>query len=498
MRVNYLYISIAGFAIGILFRSFFDFGFSFSIFLIALSSALFFLYRVYYRKLFSAEIIIIALFILSSALGILRFDIANLNKGNPALDAIVGQEIDAYGIVADEPDERENHTKLIIDFENIISPFSSSANSINGKAIITADIYPKFSYGDRIYIKGELQKSKNFTGDDGKVFDYVSYLSKDGIFYQMFHPKIELIESGNGNIVKRVLFAFKNSFLERVGRVIPDPQVSLLGGLVVGAKQSLGEKLQDDFRKTGIIHIVVLSGYNVTIVAEAIMRLFSFLPYIFGISIGALAIIFFAIMTGASATVVRASIMALLVLLARSTSRTYAITRALFITGFFMLLHNPKILVFDSSFQLSFMATVGLIYLAPKIEKYFHIIPTKFQLREFAIATVATQIFVLPLILYKMGTLSFVALPVNLLILVFIPITMLLGFLTGMVGFVSILLSFPFAFVTNMLLTYQLKVVDIFASIPFAAIKINHFPIWVAILIYAIYGLFMWRLSARS
>ena len=83
MRVNYLYISIAGFAIGILFRSFFDFGFSFSIFLIALSSALFFLYRVYYRKLFSAEIIIIALFILSSALGILRFDIANLNKGNP-------------------------------------------------------------------------------------------------------------------------------------------------------------------------------------------------------------------------------------------------------------------------------------------------------------------------------------------------------------------------------------------------------------------------------
>jgi len=87
---------------------------------------------------------------------------------------------------------------------------------------------------------------------------------------------------------------------------------------------------------------------------------------------------------------------------------------------------------------------------------------------------------------------------VNLLILVFIPITMLLGFLTGMVGFVSILLSFPFAFVTNMLLTYQLKVVDIFASIPFAAIKINHFPIWAAILIYAIYGLFMWRLSTRS
>ena len=495
MRVNYLYIFVGGFSVGILFRSFFDFGFSFSIFLIALSGALFFLYYIFYRKLFSAEVIIIALFILSAGLGILRFDIADLNKGNPALDTLVGREIDAEGIVVDEPDERENNTKLIVNFENIIS---SVRGEVSGKAIITADIYPKFSYGDKIHIKGELQKPKNFAENDGKVFDYVSYLSKDEIFYQMFYPKIELIESGNGNIVKRALFAFKSSFLERVGRVIPDPQASLLGGLVVGAKQSLGEKLQDDFRKTGIIHIVVLSGYNVTIVAEAIMRLFSFLPYIFGISIGAIAIIFFAIMTGASATIVRASIMALLVLLARSTSRTYAITRALFIAGFFMLLHNPKILAFDSSFQLSFMATIGLIYLAPKIEKYFHLIPTKFQLREFAVATVATQIFILPLLLYKMGTLSLSALPVNLLILAFIPITMLFGFLTGMVGFVSTLLSFPFAFVTNMLLTYQLKVVDIFASIPFTAIEINYFPIWVAILIYAIYGLFMWRLSARS
>ena len=191
----------------------------------------------------------------------------------------------------------------------------------------------------------------------------------------MFYPSVELIESGHGNIIKRGLFSFKRTFLEKVGKVIPDPQVSLLGGLVVGAKQSLGEKLQEDFRKTGIIHIVVLSGYNVTIVAEAIMRFFSFLPFLFGISVGVIAIIFFAIMTGGSATIIRASLMAILVLLARATGRTQTITRALFIAGFLMLIHNPKILVFDSSFQLSFTATIALIYLAPKIEKHFHLVP---------------------------------------------------------------------------------------------------------------------------
>ena len=500
MKQNFLYVLIGGFAIGVLFRSFFNLGFSFSLFIIALSGALFFLYYILHKgqtfiALNQGLTFIIALFILSAGVGILRFDIADLNKGNAVLDEIVGQEVVLEGTVVDEPDERENNTRLIVNFESLISP---SEEEVEGKAIITANIHPRFSYGDKVYIEGELRKPKNFIDDDGGTFDYVSYLGKDEIFYQMFYPKLELIESGHGNPIKRTLFAFKRSFLEKVGRVIPDPQVSLLGGLVVGAKQSLGEELQEDFRKTGIIHIVVLSGYNVTIVAESIMRFFSFLPFLFGVSIGAIAIVFFAIMTGASATIVRASMMALLVLLARATGRTNAITRALFLVGFLMLLHNPKILVFDSSFQLSFTATIGLIYLAPKIEKHFHLVPTKWQLREFATATVATQIFVLPMILYKMGTLSLVALPVNLLILVFVPITMLLGFLTGMVGFISTLLSFPFAFVTNALLTYQLKVVDIFASLPFAAIEIDYFPIWIAILIYIIYGLFMWKLSTRS
>lgn len=494
MRQNFLYIFIGGFAVGILFRSFFNLGFSFSIFLIALSGAIFFLYYLDKDK----KVFIVSLFILSASLGVLRFDVADLNKGNPVLDEVVGQEVVLEGIIVDEPDERENNTRLIVNFENLVSDSNTRVALVKSKAIITADIHPRFSYGDKVHIEGELRKPKNFVDEDGGTFDYVSYLSKDEIFYQMFYPKLELIESGGGNPVKRTLFAFKRGFLEKVGRVIPDPQVSLLGGLVVGAKQSLGEELQEDFRKTGIIHIVVLSGYNVTIVAEAIMRFFSFLPFLFGISVGIISIIFFAIMTGGSATIVRASMMAILVMLARATGRTQTITRALFVAGFLMLMHNPKILVFDSSFQLSFTATIALIYLAPKIEKHFHLLPTKFQLREFAIATVATQIFVLPMILYKMGTLSFVALPVNLLILVFVPVTMLFGFITGVVGFVSTILSLPFAFVTNALLTYQLKVVDIFASLPFASIEINYFPIWIAILVYVIYGLFMWRWSAEG
>src|SRR3989344_2266646 len=161
---------------------------------------------------------------------------------------------------------------------------------------------------------------KNFEqADTGSPVDYVSYLEKVGILHQFLRPNISRIGEGKGNIIKRELLLLKHAFLDRVSRVIPEPESSLLGGLLVGAKQSLGKDLLDDFRTAGVIHIVVLSGYNLTIVAEAIMRFFSFMPRMWGLSLGGISIVLFSIMTRAGATVVRASIMALLALLARAT-----------------------------------------------------------------------------------------------------------------------------------------------------------------------------------
>jgi hypothetical protein len=86
---------------------------------------------------------------------------------------------------------------------------------------------------------------------------------------------------------------------------------------------------------------------------------------------------------------------------------------------------------------------------------------------------------------------------VNLLVLMFVPITMLFGFITGILGFVSAILSLPFAFFTHALLTYQLKVVDIFASLPFSSLEINYFPIWIALLVYVIYGIAVLKLYKK-
>lgn len=481
---KFLYIFIGGFVLGVLWRSFLDFSVWFSVFTLCLGVLALFTSLILRSK---QEVLIVGILLISIGLGLLRFDLADFKRGSLFLETKVGTTISAEGIVIDEPDVRENSTNYTIRLEKV------SDREVADKIRVVASSYPSFSYGDRVNIEGELQEPYGFETDTGRYFDYVSFLSKDDIFYQMLFPELEYISSGHGQFVKQYLFGFKNAFLSRVQKLIPEPQVALLGGLVVGAKQSLGEKLQEDFRATGIIHIVVLSGYNVTIVADAIMRSFSFLPRLAGMSLGGGAIILFALMTGASATIVRASLMALLVILARATGRTYDITRALFIAGFFMVLHNPKILVHDASFQLSFLATLGLIWLSPLLDKYVSFIPTKFQLREFATATVATQIFVLPLLLYKIGELSLVALPVNLLVLITVPVTMLFGFLSGMIGFISQFLATPFAFIAHFFLSYQLTVVDFFARLPFASMQLETFPLWLMFGLYLTYGIVLWK-----
>src|SRR6185295_15525305 len=130
--------------------------------------------------------------------------------------------------------------------------------------------------------------------------------------------------------------------------------------------------------------------------------------------------------------------------------------RALILALVFMILLNPFVLVYDVSFQLSFIATVAVIFLAPRIEKYFMWVTDKFQMRDIVTVTCAAYIFVAPFILYKMGNFSLVALPANILILPFIPFTMMLGFLTGFVGLISYILSVPVGFISYLFLHYEL------------------------------------------
>ncbi len=488
MQDRIFYSSIFGFFAGVLARSFLYIDIYALLFFVLVAGVLFACFDILSKNIF----------ILTFALGGMRLHSADVSayRAENTLSGNVGQMTVLSGVVIDEPDARENNQKLTVEIKKITNlDGRPKVLSPASKVLVTVDLNADIKYGDEIKFAGILKKPENFVTDYGKEFDYINYLRKDGIFYTMKDPKTEIISRGHGNFIKSSLFKAKEKFIEKIGSAIQPPESLFMGGLILGEKSAFSQALRDSFVKTGTIHIVALSGYNVTIVAEWIMKLFSTLPKHIGIGAGIITILLFVLMTGGSSTAIRAGIMASLALVARATGRNYDVARALLVAGVIMILINPFILAYDVSFQLSFIATVAVIFLAPKIEKYFLWVTPSFKLRDIVSVTFAAYIFVMPFILYKMGTFSIVALPANLLVLPFIPLTMLLGFVTGFLGFVSYLLSIPAGGLSYRLLHYELSAVRFFSDLPFASFALPNFPL---VLTIAIYAYFIYRLFGRN
>lgn len=409
---------------------------------------------------FSKEKFFILIILMTFTLGLVRM-IPIQNEESELLKLVEEGKYRATAVIVDEPDVRESNTIYIVEPEGF------------GERIrLHASHNPKFSYGDEIEIYGTLEKPENFQNKNGIEFNYISFLSKSEIYTIIFRPKIDLISQNKASKIKLLLFQIKSFFIERLNDKLPSPHAELSGGLLLGAKQSLGKEMLDNFRKVGLIHIVVLSGYNITIIAEAIKRVFGFLPNKVNLIFSAISIIFFVMMVGGSATIVRAGIMTLLVLLSKNSSRRYQINRALLFAGFLMVLHNPKILLYDPGFQLSFVATIGLVHISPIIEKFIYFIPSKFGIKEIVSATIATQIAVLPLLISMTGEISTVALLVNMLVLPIIPLTMLASFVSALSfgpKILTVIISLP----AYLLLEYQLKIVEFFAAFSFVTFDLT-------------------------
>jgi len=481
MRDKIFYLICFGFIFGVLLRSFIFINLYLVGFFLLISffSFLFFIF-ISRNKI----IIPFCIFIFSFSLGILRFHTSDVSALE-IFESKVGEKAELQGKIMDEPDIRETNQKLLVQVK-----FGKEKSKI----LVTASLDDLFKYGDEVKLKGVLEKPENFTTDQGKNFDYINYLRKDGIFYVMNYPKIEVISHGKGNIIKSSLFFIKEKFLEKINFIIPEPESLLMGGLILGEKSSFSQALRQGFVNTGTIHIVALSGYNVTIVAEGVMKLLSVFPRHIGFYAGILTILLFVIMTGGSSTAVRAGVMACLALIARATGRNYDIARALVLAGAIMILFNPFVLAYDVSFQLSFLAVIAVIFFAPKVEKYFRWIKWKW-LRDIIAVTCAVYIFVMPFILCKMGNLSIVALPANILILPFISITMSLGFFTGLAGLIWYVLGIPFGYISYLLLHYELTIVSFFSHLPFASFSISNFPLFITL---AFYAYFIYRLFGKD
>jgi competence protein ComEC len=329
--------------------------------------------------------------------------------------------------------------------------------------LITTDKYHHYNYGDWLLLQGKISEPKS-----GADFDYKAYLLRWNTYALMNRPKIIILKHGQGHWWVKGLLGIKYAFIRQVNKVLPDVERNLLLGILIGARKALPDEVINNFNATGVSHVIAISGYNISILAASLGFLDRKIGrrWNFWLTLGLIAA--FVVMSGASASVVRAGFMGALALLSGRVGRLYAITPSICAAAVLMLLLNPRILYWDASFQLSFLATAGVVYIAPLVEQLTEKWPSVLGVKSILLTTLSAIAATLPFMLYQFGRLSLVAPLVNVLILPLVPTTMLFGFLTGLP-----VLGFGFGLIAHWLLLYMLHITAWFAHLPHASAEVH-------------------------
>lgn len=251
----------------------------------------------------------------------------------------------------------------------------------------------------------------------------------------------------------------RNFLANQATNLLPQPQAALLSGIVLGVKEELPSDFKKALRVTSTMHIVVVSGQNLTLLSGLIMNL----AYFFGrkktLILILVAMIFYALLTGLQIPVLRAVLMVSLAALAQFFNRQSQSWWILLVVAMAMLLYDPN-LITSISFELSFLATFGVVVVAPEIIKRLSLIPD--IIKQDLGVTVAAQLMVLPIIAANFHQVSLVAILVNSLILWTVPLIMVSGAVTLITSVISLPLAQLISLFPAVLLTYFANIVNLF------------------------------------
>jgi len=441
-----------------------------------------------------------ALFCLAFLCGMIRFAASDLGQLDSS--SLYGKPLTMQGVIDEEPERVSPHQRIAV-----------AISSINGydaeksfRVLATIRQFPAYAIGDEVKMQGAIEAPL-----PKGTFDEASYLKRRGVTATLFYPQVERIGEGKGSWLVLRLTQIKHAFENNIDVILPEPHAAFLKGLLIGERSSLPQSLIADFQITGTSHMIALSGYNITIIASAIQWIFLALTFPFALSfwLASGLIILFIIMTGASASVVRAGIMGLLLLIAQKEGRMYRMAPALAFAAAVMVIQNPYVLRFDAGFQLSFGATLGLVYISPYVEQWIDEAWRRARRdttaraitgleekttplpKRILIETLAAQIAVLPLLIFLFGRVSLISPVVNVLVLVVTPYAMGIGFAAATLAFFSDLLGRLVGGAAWVILEYQLRVIALFARVPFAGVVLGNIAL-VGILI--IYFWIAWRI----
>jgi competence protein ComEC len=429
------------------------------------------------------------------------------------------------GIVVSEPDVRQAQALVRVDVSKIQT--DGAWHDTRGRALVAVPRDTPVEYGDEVQVDGTPE-----TPPDGADFSYRDFLAREKIFTLMRNARLYVVSSGKGEPFWSALYAFKAAGERAIAQLLPEPSAALLTGILLGDDHGIPPDLKDAFSTTNTAHIIAISGFNIAVLMGVLTYVFRRPAILFqaralttpsaGIARRVFAgimrhlatiwiilfLILYSLLVGASASVVRACIMGSLVVIALDLGRQSWAFNALAISAFVMSLLNPYVL-WDVGFQLSFLATLGLLIYAPRLQNRIEGWLKKRvddararQIVEFFqdafIVTAAAFVVTAPLIVVYFHRLSFIGFLTNFLILPIQPAIMILGGAATLLQMLANALNvLPFAGLVlgavaqviawgaYVCLQYTIVMVQLTAKIPFGSFEVSRID---APLVVAFYG----------
>lgn len=332
----------------------------------------------------------------------------------------------------------------------------------------------KLKYGDKIEFYLEYEKpstARNYMG-----FDYSNYLKTKKIFgtVNLKEEDVEIISHDNSNIILRKIYELRNLMKTKIEKLLPKETSGLCLGMLIGETSGIEENMQENFRDSNLSHILAVSGANVSYIIVSITYIFNKMCLRKRLSkiISIILLILFMLLTGCTSSVNRACIMAILMLIAELLYRKSDVYNNLAISALILLIINPYSLL-DIGFQLSYMGTIGIVFLHDRIRNFIKInnkIVKYFF--EMIVVTTCANLAIIPIMMFHFNTISLTFYFSNIIVGPILGIVAIIGFIMFFISLIFTPISSLIAIVLNLMLKFIIKIAEITANMPFSKIII--------------------------
>jgi len=418
------------------------------------------------------------------------------NQNTYKFTSYSGQQVCISGYINSAPDlDGSKAVYELVTREISVGDWSLAPDKIKGKILLNtlSNEVELIEYGREVRVIGTLNIPKGSTNPEG--FSYRTYLSHNGISATIFARgyNIELGDKNNGNFLVQTGLNIRSRIVNVINQSLPPQQAGLLNGMLIGYKQDLSEEVQEAFSKSGLSHIMAVSGSNVGFIVLPLVFIFGKLKVrkrYANILIIAILILF-TLITGFEPSVLRAVIMAVVILIGQIILRETEIFTSISFAALLLMFYNPGIL-FNIGFQLSFAATISLVlfYKHLKEKLSFKFIPS--FIADVLAATISAQIGVLPVTVFYFNKLSVVSIFSNLLVVPIVEFITILGTLMAILGQIHIVFSVLIGYINNVLLSIVLLVTKVSADMPWSVITLTTPSIILVVFYYAAVMYFFW------